>query len=121
MLPDAQLTGHAPHFFYDSVEPLIDAGVGQEVEAAILKMIATEAAWSVAGPGRFLTLTEIAPVLRKLADKGRWDVVVSGVEAIAAARPPLVGSIAELEPLVLAVPPTHAARLARAIRDLANT
>ncbi len=120
MLPDAQLTGHAPHFFYDSVEPLIDAGADQEVEAAILKMIATEAAWSVAGPARFLTLTEIAPVLRKLADYGRWDVVVSAVEAMAAARPPLVGSIADIEPLVAAAPVKHATRLARGIRDLAN-
>jgi hypothetical protein len=120
MLPDAQLTGHAPHFFYDLVEPLIDAGVDPEVEAAILKMIATEAAWSVAGPGRFLTLTEIASVLRKLGDNGRWDVVVSAVETLAAAHPPLVGSTAELEPLVRAVASTHAARLARAIRDLAN-
>jgi hypothetical protein len=117
MLPDAQLTGHAPHFFYESVEPLIDAAV-PEVEAALLKMIATEAAWSVAGPGRFLTLTKIAPVLRRLGDKGRWDVVVSAVETLAAAHPPLVGSIAELESLALAAPPTHVARLAQAMRSL---
>jgi len=121
MLPDAQLTGHAPHFFYDTVAALIDSGVDPAVEASVVRMIRTEAAWGAAERGRLLSLHDIGPVLRTLANVGRWDAVVSGVVALAEARPPVVGSMAELEQLVVSAPTTHAAPLARALRTLAGT
>lgn len=120
LLPDSKLTGHAPNFFYDSVEPLIERSMDRDVDTAILKMISTEVAWSLTGPGRFVWLANIASVVRRLVDTQRWDTVVGVVETIAAAGPPLIGSVADFGPLD-GVPSSLADRLGKAFSALSGT
>ena len=103
MLPDVGLTGHAPNFFYEMAQALID-GPDHEVENAIIKMVSEEARWATEARGRFLALLKIVPLLKKLAEHERWATVLGASKAIAAARHTVLGGTSELSELLKRAP-----------------
>jgi hypothetical protein len=122
MLPDPQVIGHGhvPRYFWEMVSALLDAGPDEEVEASILKMISTEAGWSTAATGRFITVSDMAPALGKLAKQNRWETIVRGVESIAATRPTIFGGMAELLEVLGKAPAEYKPPLDAAVQTLSG-
>ena len=110
LLPGADLTGWAHTFFYEMAEALLDE-VDLEVENAIIEMLKVEADWAMAGNGRFLTLSDVMPVLTRLAELKRWEALLSATREIARARASYVGSLNTLTDLLMRAPPEYDSKI----------
>jgi hypothetical protein len=83
-------------------------------------MISAEAGWSTAATGRFITVSDMALALGKLAEQNRWETILRGVESIAATRPTIFGGMAELLEVLGKAPAEYKPRLEAAVQTLSG-
>lgn len=102
-LPRAGLDGLVPQHFYEMAEVLF-IGADNELENAIATMVEAEAAWAMGERGRFVMVSTIIPLLKKLADATRWTTVIRVAKSLASCKHAILGGTSELGELLKLAP-----------------